>query len=300
MEQKQAPETATLTPDQPPAPQPEQPKADAVAVAQPQAPAKVDKPARVITPVVDDTETMYIMDTARFDQAQRVALTMARSTLTPQHLTRDKSGVFTLEQVVANCFRIVNQSLRWGMDPFAVMDETYFVQGRMGYQGKLVVAVVNTRAGLKTRLTATYEGAGDNRKVTVSGTFSGEMEPRTVEWTVAQGKTEGNAMWKKDPDQKLFYSAAMRWARRHCPEVVLGVSIVEDLETIAEEQRSPGDVHVMTELETARQEVYEKMPAYIGRDKPELEAQCRDAVRNKRDTVEFWHGILAQIEPPSK
>jgi hypothetical protein len=297
METKQAPETATLVPDQPPAPQQEQPKADAVAVAQPQAP----KPApRVITPVVDDTETMYIMDTARFDQAQRVALTMARSTLTPQHLTRDKSGVFTLEQVVANCFRIVNQALRWGMDPFAVMDETYFVQGRMGYQGKLVVAVVNTRAGLKSRLTATYEGAGDNRKVTVSGTFSGEMEPRTVEWTVAQGKTEGNAMWKKDPDQKLFYSAAMRWARRHCPEVVLGVSIVEDLETIAEEQRSPGDVHVMTELEMARHEVYEKMPAYIGRDKPELEAQCRDAVRNKRDTVEFWHGILAQIEPPQK
>lgn len=250
--------------------------------------------------MVDDSETMYIMDTARFDQAQRVALTMARSTLTPQHLTRDKSGVFTLEQVVANCFRIVNQALRWGMDPFAVMDETYFVQGRMGYQGKLVAAVVNTRAGLKGRLNATYEGAGDARKVTISGTFAGEMEPRTVEWTVGQGKTEGNAMWKKDPDQKLYYSAVMRWARRYCPEVVLGVSIVEDLEAIAEEQRSPGEVRVMTELETIRQEVYEKMPSYIGRDKPELEAQCRDAVRNKRDTVEFWHGILAQIEPPQK
>ena len=249
--------------------------------------------------MVDDSETMYIMDTARFDQAQRVALTMARSTLTPAHLTRDKSGVFTLEQVVANCFRIVNQALRWGMDPFAVMDETYFVQGRMGYQGKLVVAVVNTRAGLKTRLTATYEGAGDNRKVTVSGTFSGEMEPRTVEWTVAQGKTEGNAMWKKDPDQKLFYSAAMRWARRHCPEVVLGVSIVEDLETIAEEQRSPGEVTVMTPLEIAKAAVWEAMPGYGGSDKAELTKQCRDAARVGA-AVEFWEGILAQIEPPQK
>ncbi len=253
--------------------------------------------------MVDDTETMYIMDTARFDQAQRVALTMARSTLTPQHLTRDKSGVFTLEQVVANCFRIVNQALRWGMDPFAVMDETYFVQGRMGYQGKLVVAVVNTRAGLKSRLTATYEGVGDNRKVTVSGTFSGEMEPRTVEWTVAQGKTEGNAMWKKDPDQKLFYSAAMRWARRHCPEVVLGVSIVEDLETIAEEQRSPGDVrieNVMTPLQAARQAVYDAMPGYGGSDKVMLENRCRDQIRMGDHDVKFWQDMLAQIEPPQK
>jgi hypothetical protein len=232
------------------------------------------------------------MDTGRFDQAQRVAMTMAQSSTTPKHLKGN-----TLPETCANCFRVVNQALRWGMDPFAVMDETYVIGGKLGFQGKLVAAVINTRAGLKGRLNATYEGAGDNRKITISGTFRDETEPRTIEWTVAQGKTT-NEQWKKNPDQKLFYSGIMIWARRWCPEVILGVSTLEDLETI-EDQRSPGEVHVMTPLEVAKSRVWEAMPHYIGQDKPKLMEECREAVRSGKP-VEFWEGMLAQIEPPQK
>lgn len=257
------------------------------------------KPARVITPVVDDGEFKHLMDTSLFDQAQRVALTMAMSNMTPTHLRLDKAGNLLPDaQRVANCFLIVNQALQWGLNPFAVMAKTYFVEGKMGYEGQLVHAVVEARAPLVGKLRGEYDGKGDDRRVKVIGTFQGETEPRTIEWTVRQGRTK-NAMWNTNPDQKLWYSGVILWARRHCPGVILGIATDDDLDTI-QEQRSPGDVHVMTELEMARLEVYEKMPAYIGRDKSELEAQCRDAVRNKRDTVEFWHGILAQIEPPSK
>lgn len=284
---QEAPASQTALPE---SPAPLAPKADAVAVAQPQAPVKAPRP---LTPVVDDGEFQYLMDTARFDQAQRVAMTMAQSTLTPKHLKGS-----TVHETAANCFRVVNQALQWGMNPFAVMDKTYFIDGRMGYEGQLVAAVVQERAGLRGRLKAEYDGKGEDRRVTVSGTFKDETEPRTIEWTVRQGRTK-NGMWSTNPDQKLWYSGVIQWARRHCPAVILGVATDDDLDVI-QEQRIPGDVHVMTELETARQEVYEKMPAYIGRDKSELEAQCRDAVRNKRDTVEFWHGILAQIEPPQK
>jgi hypothetical protein len=44
--------------------------------------------------------------------------------------------------------------------------------------------------------------------------------------TVAQGKAatqQVHRMWTSDPDQKLWYSGVLKWARRHCPEVVLGV-----------------------------------------------------------------------------
>lgn len=256
------------------------------------------KPVRQLTPVIETGETQYIMDSARFDQAQRVALTMARSTLTPTHLMRDKSGAFTLEQVCANCFRVVNQALRWGMDPFAVMDETYFIQGRMGYQGKLVAAVVNTRAGLKGRLSATYEGAGDSRKVIVSGTFQGETEPRTAELTVGQAKTEGNAMWKKDPDQKLYYSAVVRFARRHCPEVILGVSIVEDLETIAEETPI-GTVTIKTELDLIQDRAYAELGRYTGSDRREWAAKMAMAKRSS-EPVEWWENAIAHIAPPER
>ena len=258
------------------------------------------KAPRPLTPVVETGQPQYIMDSARFDQAQRVALTMAQSTITPKHLRFDSrtERELTLPEKAANCFRIVNQALRWNMDPFAVMDKTYFVDGRLAYEGQLVASVIQTSGVLQGRLQHKHDGQGEAMRVTISGTLKGEADPRTVELTVKQGRTK-NAMWDKNPAQKLIYSATLLWARRHCPEVILGVMTEDDLEVI-QEQRSPGDVHVMTELEQIRQEVYDKMPSYIGRDKPELEAQCRDAVRNKRDTVEFWHGILAQIEPPQK
>jgi hypothetical protein len=51
-----------------------------------------------------------------------------------------------------------------------------------------------------------------------------------------------NQMWSKDPDQKLIYSAVVKWARRHCPEVVLGIITDDDMERMIEEaaaQRAP-------------------------------------------------------------
>jgi hypothetical protein len=169
----------------------------------------------------DEGPLAHLFDTARFEQLQRVANAMAFSTFLPAHL---KTG--TKEETVSNCLRVLNQAFRWGMDPFAVVDETYVVRGKLAYQGKLVAAIVNAKANLTERLKFSFAGSGDKRTVTVSGTFTGEQEPRTVEVELGKVKTD-NQMWAKDPDQKLCYNGAIKWARRHCPELILGV-ITED------------------------------------------------------------------------
>jgi hypothetical protein len=175
------------------------------------------------------TEAMdYWHDANAFDLTQRICKMMAASSFMPKHL----KGLSDTE-AIANCFRVVNQAKRWGLDPFGVMDEMYVVSGRLGYQGKLVAAVVNAQAGLEERLSYTFAGAGDARTITVSGRFRGEKEPRTIELTVAQARTQ-NQMWQRDPDQKLVYSGVTKWARRHCPEILLGVLTDDDLERIAE------------------------------------------------------------------
>jgi hypothetical protein len=178
--------------------------------------------------VHDDGPISHLMDTGRFEHLFRIASTLARSALTPKHLkgaSQDESA--------ANCFRVVNQAIRWNMDPFAVADETYVVGGKLGYQGKLVAAVVHTRSGLHGRLKCEYEGAGDNRKITISGRFENEAELRTIDLTVKQAKT-ANKLWETDPDQKLWYSGVTKWARRHCPEVLLGVLTEDDLDRAQE------------------------------------------------------------------
>jgi len=168
-----------------------------------------------------------LVDQERFLQLQRVASLMGSSALTPKHL----KGM-SEKETVANCFRVVNQAMRWEFDPFAVADETYVVHGRLGYQGKLIAGVINARAGLEKRLRAEYSGSGENRTVTVIGQFKGEDFVRDVSLTLKQARTD-NKMWQTDPDQKLWYSGVIKWARRHCPELILGVLSEEDLETMA-------------------------------------------------------------------
>jgi hypothetical protein len=192
--------------------------------------------SREVRVVEDNSAVSYLLDTARFEHMQRIASAMASASLIPKHLKgKDNDPSRVHAQTVGNCFLVVNQAVRWNMDPFAIAPETYEVGGKLGYSGKLVAAVVNARAGLSARLDYKFEGSGDNRKVIVSATFKGEAEPKVMELVLKDAKTD-NFMWTKDPDQKLVYSGSIKWARRWCPEVVLGVLTEDDLERIAAER----------------------------------------------------------------
>jgi len=186
--------------------------------------------------VEDNGPLANLLDTARFEHMIRIAGLMAGASLIPDHLWKNTktNEAFTPEQVKANCFLIVNQALRWGIDPFAAAPETYVVGGKLGFQGKLVAAIINYRAPIESNLAYSYTGKGDDLTITVSATIKGETEPRTVTLSVGQAKT-GNQMWTKDLEQKLVYSGATKWARRHCPEVILGVLTDDDIEKMNED-----------------------------------------------------------------
>lgn len=190
----------------------------------------------------DESAASTILDTAKFEQMSRVANVMALTPVLPRHLAGYKDGDnwqwYTPEEVKATCFLIVNQAVRWNMDPFSLMGETYVVGGKLAYQGKMVAAVVNARAALKTKLDYRFTGTKGqpDYTCTVSATLEGEETPRESSLSFKDAKTS-NSMWTKDPEQKLAYSAVVRWARRYCPEVVLGVLTDDDLERIAQSER---------------------------------------------------------------
>jgi hypothetical protein len=163
-----------------------------------------------------------------YDHIERIAKMIAFNRFCPAHLAKGN----TPEQIVATCFRIAAQAVRWKVDPFALADETYEVRGKLGYQGKLVASIINARAGLDGRLDYTFTGTGDDLAVTVTGKFKSESTPRTVTASLKQSRTD-NDMWKRDPEQKLCYVGAIKWGRRHCPEILTGVLTTEDLDVIA-------------------------------------------------------------------
>lgn len=191
------------------------------------------QPRREIRVVEDDGPIAFLMDTARFEHMQRIANLMASASLLPDHL-RGK-GEFAQQQTAANCFLVVNQALRWKMDPFAVAPETYSVGGKLAFQGKLVAALVNTRAGLKKNLDYQFSGSGNERTLRVVGEFQNESAAREAVVVLKDVRTK-NDMWTKDPDQKLIYTGAIKWARRHCPEVLLGVLTDDDVDRIQERE----------------------------------------------------------------
>lgn len=180
-------------------------------------------PAAPRREVIVVTDEIPVLDTGRFEQMQRIATAMARTTLVPNHLRDGGSEVGQ-----ANCFLVVNQAVRWRMDPFALAQHAFVVHGRLGYEGKVVAAVVNGHRRLTSKLSYTYEGQGDARKVTISGKLGGETEARTVEGSVKGWKTN-NENWTKSPDQMLAYRGAREWARRHMPEAMLGVFTDDEL-----------------------------------------------------------------------
>lgn len=161
---------------------------------------------------------------------------------------------------VGDCTMIAMQALMWGMNPFAVIQKCFFVNGRIGYEAQLIVAAINCSGVLKERMRvvpfgpwekilgkfqirknqegkeyrvpdwtlADEEGLG----MDITATIVGETEPRTLRLLLAQARTRNSTLWGEDPLQQFTYLIQKRWARIHVPEVILGVYSHEELDSV--------------------------------------------------------------------
>lgn len=154
-----------------------------------------------------------------FGEAVKLAEIMATAKLVPTHLQKSP----------ADCLLVIEQAIRWGMSPFAVAQATSIISGKLMFEGKLVAAAIQGSGVINGSLNYSYQGTGDQRQITVSGTLRGESEPRTITAKLADVKTK-NEQWTKAPDQMLSYMGARIWARRHAPSVMLGVYAPDEFE----------------------------------------------------------------------
>jgi hypothetical protein len=128
------------------------------------------------------------------------------------------------------CMAVALQALEWGMSPFAVASKSYQVNGAIAYEAQLIVAVVNTRSGIEGRLKYAFEGEGDDRVCICTGKLDGEvLEVKSPKFKDITPKN--SPLWKSDPDQQQCYYTGRTWARRHTPEVILGVYDREEAQT---------------------------------------------------------------------
>lgn len=173
-----------------------------------------------------------MLDDNLFAKCERLASIMASGSCTiPKHL----------QGKVGDCFAIIGQALRWGMDPYAVAQKTHLVNGVLGYEAQLVIAVINAKAPIVGRLKFDYfgdwskvktkEDKSDDVGVVVSAIMKGDDDYTSLSISMAQvGMVRNSPLWTADPRQQLAYLGAKRWARLHCPDVILGVYTPDELD----------------------------------------------------------------------
>lgn len=258
--------------------------------------ATADVVDRPVSAMPAPGSTALILDQRHMQNMMAVAEIMAKGIATvPRHLQKN----------VGDCLAVVMQATQWGMNPFAVAQKTHVVNGTLGYEAQLVNAVVNTMAPTKNRID--YEWFGDWNKVMgkfeereskkkvdedtgkalkyrvpawgikdeeglgikVWATMKGETEPRVLTLLLVQCRVRNSPLWADDPRQQIAYLAVKRWARLHCPDVMLGVYTPDELR-----EQAPRD---MGAVEIVKPEV----PAKLLED-------ARKAANDGRDAFGVW------------
>lgn len=167
-------------------------------------------------------------------------------------LARGAVPVFLRENPGA-CLAITIQALEWRFSPFAVANKSYFVNDRIAYEAQLIHAVIEARAPLRERLRYRFEGEGASLRCTCIGHFKLEAEPRDVRSPpISQIKVKNSPLWASDPEQQLTYYVARAWARRHAPDILMGVYSRDELDEESgrgmEDVTPPKDADPSTDL----------------------------------------------------
>lgn len=179
--------------------------------------------------LIDQTRTAWLIANS-FEMAEKIAALMAKMGTMPVHL-RDKP---------ADCFRIVVQASKWGMDPYAVAECTSLVHGRLCYEGKLVAAVLEQMDVLEGgHLDWEITGKGQDSAIIMRGTRRGETKVLECKGSVSSWRThtfdrdtkkEIKNNWDNNPHDQLVYKGTRQWARLHASGAMMGIYTADEIE----------------------------------------------------------------------
>jgi len=128
------------------------------------------------------------------------------------------------------CLSICIQGFEWGISPFALANKSYIVNDRICYEASLYQSVVARRAPIVGRVKMEFKGEGQDRSCRVWAEL--DDGTGTVDYTSPLFKTinpKNSPLWKNDPDQQLFYFSVRAFARRHFPDVMMGIYTVDEM-----------------------------------------------------------------------
>ena len=129
-----------------------------------------------------------------------------------------------LQKNPADCMAVCMQAAQWGLNPFAVAQQTFLVSGTLGYGAQLVNAVVQQSGTISGRFHYEYKGQSGQTECRVGAVIRGEADITWGEWlNESKITTKNSPLWKVNPRQQMGYLQVKNWARLYCPGAILGV-----------------------------------------------------------------------------
>ena len=175
------------------------------------------------------TSTDFVLDSlmnqTTFEQLQRSATLYSKSGLVPK----------SFENNTAACFIGLQLACSLGVNPFMLFQGLYNIGGKIGIETKVAVAIANQKGIFQGPITHEFKGEKTNRSCTAKAVLakSGKEVSITVDWATVESEgwnKRSGSKWLTMPDQMFRYRSSMWLIRTYSPEVLMGLSAIDEIE----------------------------------------------------------------------
>lgn len=162
----------------------------------------------------------------QFEFAQRAAKLLMASTMLPPQFKALPDAVLLLEI-----------SSRLGISPFVCAQNLNFVHNRPCWSAAFIIGMVNASGRFVGPLRFRLDGEGDDHGCTAWATLPGGEVVEGPRITIGAAKREGwysraGSKWPTLSTLMLTYRSAAFFARTYCPDLLLGLTTIDEAHDI--------------------------------------------------------------------
>lgn len=144
-----------------------------------------------------------------------------------------KSQIAVREHLRGNpgaCLAVVMQAGQWRMNAYNLAQKSYLVNDQIAYEAQVLAAVILSSGVFKQRPDYTFTGESEERVCTIEALMSDGSTITHPSPKFQDITPKRSPLWKSDPDQQQGYYTIRAMARRHFPDLLLGIYDVEELQ----------------------------------------------------------------------
>ena len=152
---------------------------------------------------------------------------LSESDLIPAHFRDTPANVYIALQVAD----------RANLDGFGVLQNLYVIHGRPAFQTQLAVALLNASGRTIGPIRFAWDRATKTMKASVIDAATRDSVSHELTWDTVKANgwlDKRDSHWKKDAQLMMKYRTALQLIRTTYPEVLLGMSTVEEVREMAD------------------------------------------------------------------